>query len=62
MAARLTEASARQAERPVLLLQSGRAGHGSGKPASMRVSEGADVLAWFSWQLNVEHEHPGFVP
>lgn len=54
MAAALTWASGDQAERPVFLLQSGRAGHGVGKPASMRVTEGADVLAFFSWQLGVE--------
>jgi prolyl oligopeptidase len=55
MAALLTHASASQAERPVLLWQAGRAGHGVGKPASMRVREGADVLAFFCWQLGVEH-------
>jgi prolyl oligopeptidase len=55
MAALLTEASASQAERPILLWQAGRAGHGVGKPASMRVREGADVLAFFCWQLDVEH-------
>ncbi len=35
-------------------LQAGRAGHGVGKPAAMRVNEGADVLAFFCWQLGVE--------
>ncbi len=55
MAAALTAASASQAERPILLAQAGRAGHGVGKPASMRVAEGADVLAFFSWQLGIEH-------
>ena len=55
MAAALTAASSSQAERPVLLAQAGRAGHGVGKPASMRVNEGADVLAFFSWQLGIEH-------
>ena len=55
MAAALTAASGTQAERPILLAQAGRAGHGVGKPASMRVKEGADVLAFFSWQLGVEH-------
>jgi prolyl oligopeptidase len=62
MAARLIEASASQADRPVLLLQSGRAGHGAGKPAAMRVAEGADALAWFSWQLGIEVDHEGFQP
>lgn len=56
MAAALTAASAGQAERPILLAQAGRAGHGVGKPASMRVKEGADVLAFFSWQLGIEAE------
>ena len=55
MAAALTAASSTQAERPILLSQAGRAGHGVGKPASMRVNEGADVLAFFSWQLGIEH-------
>ena len=55
MAALLTHASASQPERPVLLWQAGRAGHGVGKPASMRVREGADVLAFFCWQLGTEH-------
>ena len=54
MAAMLTSASASQAERPVLLFQEGRAGHGVGKPASMRVAEYADALAFFAWQLGVE--------
>ena len=51
MAALLQHASANQRERPVLLLQAGRAGHGVGKPASMRVAEGVDVLSFLSWQL-----------
>ena len=44
-----------QDERTILLSQAGRAGHGVGKPASMRVVEGADVLSFFSWQLGIEH-------
>ncbi|HUC31895.1 MAG TPA: prolyl oligopeptidase family serine peptidase [Ilumatobacteraceae bacterium] len=56
MAALLTHASASQDENPILLLQAGRAGHGVGKPASKRVDEGADVLAFFSWQLGLESE------
>ncbi|MDP2292620.1 MAG: prolyl oligopeptidase family serine peptidase [Actinomycetota bacterium] len=56
MAAALTAASSSQSERPVLLSQAGRAGHGVGKPASMRVKEGADVLAFFSWQLGIEDQ------
>ncbi|MCB0998167.1 MAG: S9 family peptidase [Acidimicrobiales bacterium] len=42
------------AERPVLLWQAGRAGHGVGKPASMRVAEGVDVLSFLWWQLGAE--------
>lgn len=56
MAAALIAAGAGQAERPILLSQAGRAGHGVGKPASMRVKEGADVLAFFCWQLGIEAE------
>jgi len=55
MTAALTAASASQVEHPILLSQAGRAGHGVGKPASMRVAEGADVLAFFSWQLGIEN-------
>ncbi len=54
MAALLTWASATQDDHPVLLRQGGRAGHGQGKPASMRIRDDADVLAFFSWQLGVE--------
>ncbi len=54
MAAMLTWASSTQAERPILLHQEGRAGHGVGKPVSMRVNELADALAFFSWQLGVD--------
>ncbi len=54
MAALLCDASASQDERPILLSQAGRAGHGVGKPATMRVNEGADVLAFFCWQLGLE--------
>lgn len=51
MAAMLQWAAADQHERPVLLHQEGRAGHGAGKPAGKRVDEQADVLAFFAWQL-----------
>ncbi len=54
MAALLADASGTQDERPVFLLQADRAGHGVGKPASMRVKEGADVLTFLSWQLDAE--------
>jgi prolyl oligopeptidase len=55
MAAMLTWASSSQADRPVLLRQGGRAGHGQGKPANMRVRDDADVLTFLCWQLGVEH-------
>ncbi|MEO6123687.1 MAG: prolyl oligopeptidase family serine peptidase [Ilumatobacteraceae bacterium] len=51
MAAEMQWASAGQDQRPILLLQEGRAGHGVGKPASKRASEAADVLTFFQWQL-----------
>ena len=54
MAAMMAEHAEAQRERPVLLWQAGRAGHGVGKPASMRVNEGADVLTFFSWQLGLD--------
>ena len=54
MAALLQHAAVDQDERPVLLWQAGRAGHGVGKPASMRVEEGADVLSFLWWQLGAE--------
>ncbi len=41
-------------ERPVLLLQAGRAGHGVGKPAAMRVAEGVDALSFLAWQLGLK--------
>ena len=56
MAAMLTWASAAQDDRPMLLRQSGRSGHGQGKPANMRVRDDADVLSFFSWQLDVRDD------
>jgi prolyl oligopeptidase len=53
MAARLQEAAASQDDRPVLFHQEGRAGHGVGKPVGKRADEQADVLAFFSWQLDL---------
>ena len=52
MAAALQALGAGQEERPVLLIQAERAGHGVGKPASKRADEVADVLAFFDWQLS----------
>ena len=54
MAAMLQWAAADQGERPVLLHQEGRAGHGVGKPVGKRAAEQADVLAFFSWQLGCQ--------
>ena len=53
MAAELQAARRARGERPVLLFQDGRSGHGVGKPASKKADESADVLAFFSWQLGM---------
>jgi prolyl oligopeptidase len=53
MAALLQACAAGQDERPVLLSQEGRAGHGAGKPVGKRADEAADVLAFFTWQLGL---------
>ena len=53
MAAALQDAGHDPQQRPVLLMQAGRAGHGVGKPASMRIAEGVDVLSFLSWQLGL---------
>ncbi len=53
MAAMLQWASSCQHERPVLLHQEDRAGHGVGKSVGKRAAEYADVLAFFTWQLGV---------
>lgn len=54
MAALMIEEGGGQGTHPILLRQSGRAGHGQGKPATMRVRDDADVLTFFAWQLGVE--------
>jgi prolyl oligopeptidase len=38
--------------RPVLLHQESRAGHGVGKPVGKQADTQADILAFFSWQLD----------
>ena len=53
MAALLQEASGSIGDRPVLLHQEGRAGHGVGKPVSKKADEQADVMAFFTWQLGI---------
>jgi prolyl oligopeptidase len=54
MAALVQASSAGQDERPVLLFQEGRAGHGVGKPVTKRADELADGLAFLAWQLGLE--------
>lgn len=54
MAARLQEAAVDQQERPILLHQEDRAGHGVGKPVAKSADEHADALAFLSWQLGHE--------
>ena len=54
MAALLQAASPCQDERPILLLQEGRAGHGVGKPVSKRADELADGLTFLAWQLGLD--------
>jgi prolyl oligopeptidase len=51
MAAALQAATSCPHERPVLLHQEERAGHGVGKPLRKQADEAADVLTFFSWQL-----------
>ena len=51
MAAHLQWAATDQEQRPVLLFQDGRSGHGVGKPAGKKADESADVLAFFAWQI-----------
>jgi len=51
MAARLQEATSCGHDRPILLREETRAGHGQGKPVSKQANELADVLGFLSWQL-----------
>jgi prolyl oligopeptidase len=53
MAAALQWASGCQHERPILLHQETRAGHGQGKPLHKQADELADVLSFFTWQLGI---------
>ena len=55
MAALLQSVNTDPTGHPVYLLQAGRAGHGVGKPASMRVAEGVDVLSFLAGELRL---HP----
>lgn len=51
MTARLQAAGAGQDDRPILLHQESRAGHGVGKPVAKRADEQADALSFLAWQL-----------
>jgi prolyl oligopeptidase len=51
MTAALQWASTCQEDRPILLRQEGRAGHGVGKPLQKQADELADVLAFLDWAL-----------
>ena len=53
MAALLQAASSGQDERPILLYQEGRAGHGVGKPVAKRADELADGLTFLAWQVGL---------
>jgi prolyl oligopeptidase len=53
MAALVQAASPCQADRPVLLVQEERAGHGVGKPVTKRADELADGLTFLAWQLGL---------
>ncbi len=53
MAALVQAASAGLDDRPVLLFQEGRAGHGVGKPVAKRADELADGLAFLGWQTGL---------
>jgi prolyl oligopeptidase len=53
MAALLQAASSAQDERPILLYQEGRAGHGVGKPVAKRADELADGLTFLAWQVGL---------
>jgi prolyl oligopeptidase len=53
MAARLQEATLCGDDRPVLMREETRAGHGQGKPVSKQADELADVLGFLFWQLGV---------
>ena len=54
MAALVQAASPCQDERPILLFQEGRAGHGVGKPVAKRADELADGLTFLAWQLGLD--------
>jgi prolyl oligopeptidase len=54
MAALVQAASSCQHDRPILMYQEDRAGHGVGKPVAKRADELADGLSFLAWQLDLE--------
>jgi prolyl oligopeptidase PreP (S9A serine peptidase family) len=56
MAALVQAASSCGDDRPVLLFQEDRAGHGVGKPVAKRADELADGLTFLAWQLELGGE------
>jgi prolyl oligopeptidase len=54
MAARVQTASSCQDERPILLFEEDRAGHGVGKPVTKRAAEVADGMSFLAWQLDMD--------
>ena len=53
MAALVQAESSCEDDRPILLFQEGRAGHGVGKPVAKRADELADGLTFLAWQLDL---------
>ena len=53
MAALVQAASSCREERPILLFQEGRAGHGVGKPVRKRADELADGLTFLAGQVGL---------
>ena len=51
-------ASTGQDERPILMYQEDRAGHGVGKPVAKRADELADGLTFLAWQLDLDPTPP----
>ena len=54
MAALVQASTACPDERPILLFQEARAGHGVGKPVAKRADEVADGLTFLAWQLRLD--------
>jgi prolyl oligopeptidase len=58
MGARLQEATTCGEDRPILVREETRAGHGQGKPVSKQADELTDVLGFLYWQLGIDLEVP----